>query len=313
MMRAEMRPAIAIALVLAACGGTDAPGDDPDARVDDRDAPAPVDAALDAPAPDATPRACAPARDAGHQTFSCPEGVTADVEASAACVDGGCGVILDVHGYTMSADQQDAHTRMRALAPPRGYVVVQPTAPGVVPSWGIGEHDDVVWELLLATIDTFAIDRDRVHVTGFSQGGMMSFRLVCAHADQLASIAPVAGAGCFDEPAVEVPILYVHGHLDTIVPWQTSAVPQRDAITSWWTFGAGAEIASGADFTATRWVTDAGTPFELWEHDDTTGDVVLAGHCLHGPDDDQTFRCDDSEFDLATVVLDFFDAHPRAD
>ncbi len=280
-------------------------------------APALVDASGQQVSPDAEPAVswpCAPERMSGHQTFACPEGVEAEVEASDACVDGGCGVILDVHGWTMSADQQDQHTRMRTLAPPRGYVVVQPTAPGTPPSWGTGEHDDVVWELVQAVIDVYDVDVDRVHVTGFSQGGMMSFRMLCAHAEALASIAPVAGDACFDgvaAPAVERPILYIHGHLDPVIPWTTMGAPTRDAILGTWPFGAPSTIDSDAAFTAQRWTTASGTPFELWEHDFSTGDVVLAGHCLPGPDDNFTFRCDGSGFDEASVVLDFFDDHPR--
>jgi len=304
----------ATVLVLAACGGGE-PASTPDAAGDPIDAASEPDAGdLDAEPTQAWP--CAPDRASGHQTFDCPEGVGAEVEASAACLAGGCGVILDVHGYTMTADQQDQHTRMRALAPPRGYVVVQPTAPGAVPTWGLGEHDDVVWELLQATIDVFDVDVDRVHVTGFSQGGMMSFRMLCAHADALASIAPVAGDACFDgvnEPAVERPILYIHGHLDTIIPWTTMGAPTRDALLATWPFGAPTAISSGASYDAQRWLTTTGTPFELYEHDFSTGELVLAGHCLPGPGDNHTFRCDASEFDEATLVLDFFDAHPRGD
>lgn len=257
--------------------------------------------------------ACAPARAAGHQTFGCPDGVTADVEASAACVDGGCGVIVDVHGYTMSADVQDEHTRMRALGPARGYVIVQPTAPGVPASWGLGERDDVVWELLEATIEVFDADPDRIHVTGFSQGGMMTYRQLCAHADRLASVAPVAGGGCFDgaTPSVEVPILYIHGHYDSIVSWATVAVPQRERVLATWDFGEPAIVSDTARHRGTRWETPTGTPFEMWEHDYSTGDLVLAGHCLPGPDDNKTFRCDASEFDETALILDFFDAHPR--
>ncbi len=302
----------ALALAAAAAGCTSGATVDDDARADDADAAASVDAA---PGPDAFPHACAPARSAGHQTIDCPEGVEADLEIPASCLAGGCPVVLDVHGYTMSADQQDQHTRMRALATARGYVVVQPSAPGVPATWGVGEHDDVVWALLEAVIDVLAIDPDRVHMTGFSQGGMMTYRQLCAHAEQLASVAPVAGGGCFagQVPAVERPILYAHGHLDTVVPWATIAVPQRAAVLATWDFAAPATIASGSGWQATRWLTSAGTPFEMWEHDLTTGDAVLAGHCLPGPNDQGTFRCDNTAWDLSTVILDFFDAHPRGE
>lgn len=307
--------AAAILVLVAACDGGGA-AVIADAEPSFDTAPGAPDAGLAADAGPAIDWPCAPEHVSGHQTFGCPEDVSAEIEASAACLAGGCGVILDVHGYTMTADQQDEHTRMRALAPPRGYVVVQPSAPGAVPTWGLGEHDDVVWDLLQATIDVFDVDLDRVHVTGFSQGGMMSFRLLCGHADAIASIAPVAGDACFDgvhQPAVERPILYIHGHLDPIIPWATMGAPTRDALLAAWPFGSPTTFDSGTSFDARRWTTTDGTPFELYEHDYSTGDVVLAGHCLPGPGDDHTFRCDGSEFDEAAVVLDFFDAHPRGE
>jgi polyhydroxybutyrate depolymerase len=291
---------------LAACGTEHA------ALAPDAPGPAMSDGAPVAIDASAAVYPCAPRRAAGHQSFACPHRVTIDVEASAACVAGGCGVIVDVHGFTMSAEVQDAHTRMRTLATARGYVVVQPTAPGAVPSWGLGEHDDVVWGAIEATVDVFDVDPDRVHVTGFSQGGMMSFRQLCAHADRIASVAPVAGGGCFadDEPAVEVPILYVHGRHDAIVSWSLVAVPQRDRVIAAWELGAPTVIASGDGFLARRWVSRSGTVFEMWEHE-YIADLLLAGHCIPGPDDGGPYRCDRSEFDLAHVVLDFFAAHPR--
>lgn len=288
--------------------GDDTSGDDADAAVSSPDAANPD------PDPDAgLTFACGPTATAGHQTFDCPEGVTADVEISAACLAGGCGLIVDVHGLSMNADAQDSHTRMRELAPPRGYVVIQPTGPGTIPGWGTGEHDDVVWDLALATIHALDIDQDRVHFTGFSQGGMMSFRQLCAHADRLASIAPHAGGGCFagQTPSVEVPILFVHGYRDPVITWSGVAVPQRNAILATWDFGPAETIADGNEYLGQRWTTSADTVFEMYEHDYSTGDFILDGHCLPGPNDQGIFRCDDAEFDSATIVLDFFDAHPR--
>jgi len=311
------RSILALALLVPGGCAFDGGGQPVDVAGDPDAAEGAVDAALGAPdgaAPDAGRTfACGPAATAGHQELDCPEGVGADVEVPAACVAGGCGLIVDVHGYTMTGDQQDAHTRMRALAPPRGYVVVQPSAPGTIPSWGTGEHDDVVWELTEATIAALDIDPDRVHFTGFSQGGMMSFRQLCAHADRIASIAPHAGGGCFagTAPSVERPILYVHGHNDTIVSWSAVAVPQRESILATWDFGDPTTIGDGNNYLARRWETSSGTVFEMVEHDYTTGDVILLGHCLPGPDDNGTFRCDAAEFDSTELVLDFFDAHPR--
>jgi pimeloyl-ACP methyl ester carboxylesterase len=275
------------------------------------DAAAPADGSLGADT--STGWACAPEAVAGHQELDCPEGVHMDVEASDACAAGGCGVILDVHGFTMSGDLMDEHSRMRALAPPLDYVVIQPTAPGVPSSWGTGEHDDVVYDFLLATIDRFAIDPHRIHMMGFSQGGMMTYRMICTHAELFASVAPTAGTACFDgsEPAVELPILHTHGHEDAIISWSVFGAPQRDAILAAWPFGPPILMSQGSGYTATKWISASGTVFELWEHDYDAG-ILIGGHCLPGPDDGAPYRCNGSEFDLSSEILRFFMEHPKS-
>jgi pimeloyl-ACP methyl ester carboxylesterase len=308
---------VVVLLVLCACSTDPDPGPEMGAR----DAASAADAAPQ-PGVDAAPSmgedaatfSCGPVKMAGHQSVTCG-GVVFEVEASAACVAGGpdCGAIVDVHGFTMSADQEDQHTRMRSLAPPRGYVLVQPTAPGFPASWGEGEHDEVVWDFLVATVTVFDVDRDRVHVMGFSQGGMMTNRLICAHADALASVAPTAGARCFnqgDAPAVEIPILYTHGTNDHIVPFSDAEAYRAGALAAW-PFGAPTVFDTGAGYTATRWTTSSGTDFELWEHDFEAG-LFIDGHCLPGPASSATYRCqDEGQFDHSMEVLRFFDAHPR--
>jgi pimeloyl-ACP methyl ester carboxylesterase len=265
--------------------------------------------------PDAMPQsfACAPTTQPGHQEIACPDGVAMDVELSAACAAGGCGLIVDVHGLTMSADQLDTHTRMRTLAPPLGYVVVQPTAPGSPATWGTGEHDDVVWDFVLATLATLDIDADRVHFMGFSQGSMMTFRMLCAHADVIASVAPDSGGGCFGgtPPSAERSILYVQGTMDNILPWSQHGPPQRDAILGTWDFGAPQSISSATKYTASRYTTSAGTVFEFWQHDYVTADGILGGHCLAVPDGSGFYKCPGAEFDYSAEALRFFMAHPR--
>jgi poly(3-hydroxybutyrate) depolymerase len=327
-----VRPRLTAGLWVALAGAcaSDPAGGAPDALPD----PPPIDAAVSSsdgaradaadadgpppPTPDAADPigyACAPEPSAGHQEIDCPEAVHMDVEVSPACAAGGCGVILDVHGFTMSGDQEDRHTRMRALAPPLGYVVVQPSAPeGVgLPSWGTGERDPIVWDFLVATIDRLAIDPDRVHVMGFSQGAQMTLRLLCLHAAQLASVAPSAHAACFDGagPAVEVPILYQHGTLDTVVAyWVGSGL--RDDVLAAWDFGPPTTIADTGAYRATRWVTASGTVFEYWDHDFTTGNLVTSGHCLPGPVSSESFRCQEpGQYDHSVEVLRFFQDHPR--
>jgi poly(3-hydroxybutyrate) depolymerase len=314
-----MRIVLAV-VFFAACATDDAPPGEPIDDVDAGGATDDVDAA-GADDPDAaTPASypCEPTPTAGHQLVTCPGGLTVDVEASAACVGGGCGLIVDLHGLTGTAEVADAHTRLRALGPPRGYIVLQPTSPGELHEWSSGMFDDAVWSFAQAARDRFGVDRDRVHVMGFSQGGMMTLRLLCDHADEIASVAPAAGGGCFGggAPAVPRPILYTHGTADPIVDFGFGVAVRDGAIASYGlddaeTFG------QGALYTATRWRGDGGEVLlEFWQHDFTApplfGFYEVGGHCLPGPISEQEFRCrDEGQFDHTLEVLRFFDEHPR--
>lgn len=309
----NQRGALGFAVVLAACSYEAANHNTSDADVDGAVG---IDAIVsDAPAmPDAhVPGnyACAPTATAGHQEIDCPEGVHMDVEVSPQCATGGCGIIFDVHGFTMTADQLDTHTRMRLLAPPLGYVVVQPTASGL---WGSGDHDDVLWDFAVATADVLQTDPNRLHFMGFSQGAILTFHMLCAHADAIASIAPDSGNGCFGSgtpPSTERPILYVQGTGDNIQPWSLFGPPVRDAILAAWPYGNSTPISAGAHYQASKWTTSSGTVFEFWQHDYVTGDFLLGGHCLPVPNGTGPYRCQTPEFDYSQEVLRFFMAHPR--
>jgi poly(3-hydroxybutyrate) depolymerase len=279
-------------------------------------------------APSVGPVGCVSTTAPGHHVLGCDGGITYDLEVPAACALGGCGLVVDLHGYTMDADAEDENTGMRALGQQHGYVIVQPTAPVdalLQPSWSQPAHAPRVHAFVLDAIAALAIDPQRVHAMGFSQGGGMTQRLVCDHADVYASASPIAAiAGCAysgsDEPAVEVDLLFVHGRRDGIVPFAAQAVPQRDAVLAAWDFGPPATLEESASHRARRWLTSSGTVLEHWEHDyEASGlafGIPVAGHCVPGGDDIGGFpagySCEGSQaFSYGELAMAFFLAHPR--
>ena len=68
----------------------------------------------------------------------------------------------------------------------------------------------------------YAIDPKRIYATGLSNGGMMSYRLGCELTDQLAAIAPVAGAlnvkDC--QPSQPISVVIFHGTADRMVRYE---------------------------------------------------------------------------------------------
>lgn len=273
------------------------------------------------------PEGCITAVSAGHHVFDC-DGIAYDVELASACAAGGCGLVLDVHGATMNADDEDRNTNMRALGAARGYVVVQPTAPDgtIGPSWDPARDDPKVFSFLELALRVFQIDPDRVHMTGFSQGGFMTWRMLCEHADIFASVAPAAACGALfpgcafsstERPAREIPVLYVHGSNDLIV--SGCAETQRDAVVSGWAMTVDTVVSSDADHTWTRYRSASGNTFEYIEHSYSAYSYVLGGHCFPGSPDIGTNRfttdaygCEDlSPFHWGEAVIAFFEAHAR--
>ncbi len=333
----RIRGALATGFVLVGCTGAPAPDPEDPTDASTSDGPSSGDG------PVAVSDPCFPDVGAGHHVYACNE-LRFDVEVPAACTHGGCGVILDVHGLTMSAAIEDANSELRARGAAAGFVVIQPSAKAAPPqaSWSTTDEPKV-HDFLTRAIAVFAIDPDRVHMTGFSQGGFMTWRLLCAHADLFASVAPAAAASncpvvgnpsgapaCSfsgaEIPSRKVPILYMHGRADqNYIPF-SCAQPQIDAVASAWGLTSNGVIASSPTYTRARWSDADGTVVEFLAHDYASDAQVpfvsaseLEGHCFPGSTDpgDQpgqlfSFRCEQpASFTWGAEVVAFFLAHPR--
>lgn len=271
----------------------------------------------------------------GHHSFSC-DSITYEVEIPASCTGGGCGVVFDVHGATMTAATEDRSTGLRATAGALGYVVVQPTAPLVfgTRSWTPSTDDAKVWTFVGQLRTALAIDPKKVHFTGFSQGGALTWRMLCAHADVLASVAPVAAADgmtAFSDcsfsggtPSQQIPVLQMHGTLDGLVPF-SKGVQQRAAAIAAWSLVGPTTVNSDPKFSHTRYLSPTGTVFEFLQHDYVAPGslllVNLGGHCLPGgadlppggtPTTSLFFSCvPPNSFVWGQLLMAFFVAHPR--
>ena len=128
---------------------------------------------------------------AGDRSFSC-DGVNYLVTVGDNCTRFACGLIVDVHGALMSGQVQREATRLHQLAPPRGYLVVHPSAPSG--TWNLQTDPPKIADFMTRMINAFHVDTKRVHVTGFSMGSATTFWFLCNKPDLLASAAPVTGS-----------------------------------------------------------------------------------------------------------------------
>jgi predicted peptidase len=87
---------------------------------------------------------------------------------------------------------------------------------------------DTVWtaeiEALNALLDevmaTYAVDTERIYVTGLSMGGFGTWHLAATFPDRFAAIAPMCGGGDTEKVGAlkDVPVWAFHGAEDTTVP-----------------------------------------------------------------------------------------------
>ncbi|MBI5533887.1 MAG: hypothetical protein HY898_14290 [Deltaproteobacteria bacterium] len=308
----------------------------PDATVEEADSSTQADVLVG-------PVGCVTDITPGARQIAC-DGIEYEVQVPPQCSAGGCGLILDIHGLTMCADQQDKNTALRASGMKHGYIVVQPTAPdgAIGPSWTPSTDDDRVWEFLLQVRQAWSVDPKRLHVTGFSQGGAMTWRMVCKHADMIASAAPIAAANAtqltavvppftldcpftmYDSPCVELPLLHMHGTLDALVPF-AKGQQQRDAVIDAWKLQKTETISSDAHHEHTRYLSANGTVYEFVSHDYVVTlpslPVPIGGHCFPGGKDLNTdpmpgetlfFGCaPPNAFSWGEIVMQFFLDHPK--
>jgi len=131
-------------------------------------------------------------------------------------------LVISMHGYNQDANYQQGQAKWEAIADTAKFVVVYPN--GVGNSWDISGSSDT--DFLVAIIDTIAsrnkIDRNRVYLSGFSMGGMMTYYAATKIANKIAAFAPISGynmGGPNTNSSRPIPIIHTHGTTDDVVAY----------------------------------------------------------------------------------------------
>jgi poly(3-hydroxybutyrate) depolymerase len=129
-------------------------------------------------------------------------------------------LLISMHGLNQDITYQQNQTKWEDVAKANSFVVVYPG--GISNSWDISGTRDT--DFILAIIDEMAkryrIDRDRVYLSGFSMGGMMTYHAATKIADKIAAFAPVSGylmGGPNTKSSRPIPIIHTHGTTDDVV------------------------------------------------------------------------------------------------
>jgi predicted peptidase len=133
-------------------------------------------------------------------------------------------LILFLHG---SGERGTDLSKVKAHGPPKlvsegqemPFIIVSPQCPARS-NW----EPEALVELLDQIVRKYAVDKDRIYLTGMSMGGAGTWALASAHPERFAAIAPVCGWG---DPGMArriraMPVWVFHGAEDDVVPLQAS-------------------------------------------------------------------------------------------
>jgi polyhydroxybutyrate depolymerase len=158
-------------------------------------------------------------------------------------------LILNMHGYTSNAIQQQFYSNFMPIADTANFLMVYPngTFTGANQFWNSGISatgvDDVAFlSQLIDSLDlVYNIDLSRVYSTGMSNGGFMSHTLACELSNRIAAIASVTGsifttqAGSNCTPLHPTPVMQIHGTSDATVPYTgNTTMLSIDAVIAYW-------------------------------------------------------------------------------
>ncbi len=240
------------------------------------------------------------------------------------------GLVVGLHGYTSNSVELDSYFGLSAETERRGLLLALPegtrndqghrfwNATGACCNFYRSEVDDSAYlsAVITEVSARYAVDPRRVWVVGHSNGGYMSHRFACEHADQVAGIVSLAGMQNIDpsacRPTAPVTVLQVHGTGDDTVMFAGAGSPERadsypsarETVFEWARLdGCRQGPASGPDRDLT---TDPGaeTRTSVWTDCSGAAQVELwamqdAGHV---PPLQPHF---------AATILDWLDAHQR--
>ena len=158
-------------------------------------------------------------------------------------------LILNLHGYTSNALQQQLYSNFMPIADTAGFLMVYPQGVSDMsgnPFWNAGTvstsfvNDTLFLNQLIDSLKLlYNIDSGRVFMTGLSNGAFMSHYMACFCNRKIKAIASVAGTWfnfwptC--SPGKVVPVMHIHGTADPTVPYYgNSSMLSADSTVKRW-------------------------------------------------------------------------------
>lgn len=256
-------------------------------------------------------------------------------------------LVVVIHGAFDTAAGMEKASGFSQLADREGFIVLYPNGMGIFgffQHWNAGhccgkaaedKIDDVGF--LAAAIDDvcsrLSIDRNRIFMTGFSNGGMLTYRFAAERGDMLAAAAPLAAsiggraaAGApawrIPKPVRPLPLIVMHGLLDDDIRYEGGVslhrggdrtfLPVRDSVAFW------VQNNMCRAEAEERHLHGDGILVKTWSSCQNGADVQLYllkgwGHAWPGGEFTRSLPAENPirEFDAAATIWEYFRTHRR--
>jgi polyhydroxybutyrate depolymerase len=161
-------------------------------------------------------------------------------------------IMLNFHGWSMSASDQMNLSDMRALSESEQFILAYPQGALFFGSthWNVGSwtrgstSNDIgfISDLIIEITANYNIDENRIYACGYSNGGFFSQELACQFSDKIAAIGTVASNmsertrnTC--NPTHPTAIITISGTTDTVVLYDGSepeeTISHSETINYW--------------------------------------------------------------------------------
>jgi len=180
--------------------------------------------------------------------------------------------VIVLHGATITAAQTVRSSGFAEAAAARGFAAVFPQ--GVNRQWNDGREDghistidDVGFlrQLVDELVRRGVADRGRIYLAGISNGGMMTFRMLCEASELFAGAATIianmpAGVGEHCHVRKPLPLVMFNGTADPLVPYEGGNVGFRGQRGRVWSAERTAEFIARVDGCAAMQVSPLPIP-----------------------------------------------------
>jgi polyhydroxybutyrate depolymerase len=167
-------------------------------------------------------------------------------------------LMIALHGYTASGAELEAWMQLSLVAESEGLLYLAPDGTTDCFGQSFWNATDACCNFCGSSVDDsgylraiidemkaqYNVDERRVYFVGHSNGGFMSYRMACDHADVVAAIASLAGATYLDPvdctPSEAVHTLQMHGTSDTVIDYAGGCIlfggcyPSAPQTTAYW-------------------------------------------------------------------------------